>query len=76
MARTASPLTAIRRMRTELDKLEKQLTAVKTVGRHAKVASRPARRGSPRQACSQCGEVGHNKRFHRRPRVATQRRRR
>ena len=57
--RTPNPLTAIRRIRHELERLEAQVVAR---AKKLKEKARPQRRG--RQVCSVCGKPGHNSRFH------------
>lgn len=56
--RTASPMTAIRHIRIELDKLEAQI-----IRRRSQAAAGPVHRTTP-QACGVCGKPGHNSRRH------------
>jgi hypothetical protein len=67
MARTASPLTAIGRMRKELDRLEGLIRS--RAERTAKGVMRVVRRRRPakraQQVCGKCGKPGHNARGHR-----------
>ena len=56
--RTASPLTAIRHIRVELEKLEAQF-----VKRKAEAGNGAVHRAVP-QSCRVCGRPGHNSRRH------------
>jgi hypothetical protein len=58
--RTASPLTAIRHIRLELDKLEEQVIRRRAM----RATPSPALRRSVPQSCGVCGKTGHNSRRH------------
>lgn len=63
-------MTAIRRIRQELERLESQVAAATTkVTKGAKlVAAKKRSRKVARQVCGVCGQTGHNSRFHRKGR--------
>lgn len=67
MPRTASPLTAIRRIREELDRLEAQVVG-KAAIRSRKATVRRVKAAGRRAVCSVCRKPGHNARRHKRGR--------